>query len=429
MPLTFVDRSRYKTYFQCPMKRFMEYHIYGTGIVKRGTSIPLATGSHTHEAVEMILQWTLDNGEVPTEKVVREAVEQAITNYENAIADTAFEIEPDNRVEEVYLEQATLVSGLIFAWATHILPQFLNEFKVLASEQEMEMILGCTCGLGSVGDVATHESKDCSGVVLMSRPDIVAEGINSNELTYVEIKTGARIDNRTFANDIQFPLAAAAIEDYYEKEMTNYYIHGLIKGNRANGYNVETRDYSLPPSQQSALCYGWYCPPIPGLSSEDIKFRKVKGAPPSRYSRTPLHKMTMEDKPEGMSKSEYYVTLMDDEELDRHVGVFGPYDYPGLAIKETLKDIENVEKVNAGVFPYVNHLVEEHGLAHELTQNAMREFIPRSWNCTNYNRLCPHYDGCIKKGQWDLPLEQTNIDGTPVFEKRVPNHPIEGEFE
>jgi hypothetical protein len=411
------------------MKRFLQYHLYGTGIVKRGTSIPLATGSHSHEAIEYILKYVIENEEVPSEAVVRDAVDLAIDNYEKTISETDYEVEADNRVEHVYLEQATLVSGLVFAWASHILPGFLENFRVLAAEQEMEMILGCTCGLGPVGTVEDHAKNDCDGVVLMSRPDIVAKDYMTEDLVYVEIKTGALIDNRTFENDIQFPLAAAAIEYHYEREMSHYYIHGLIKGRRANAYNPETRDYTLPPQQQSPLCYGWYQPPVAGLTSEDIKFRKGKGVSPARYSKTPIWEMVMENKPEGISKSEHYVNMMDDEELGRHVGIFGPYDYPGQAVKETLEDITMVEKTNAEVFPYVNDLVEEHGLGHEDVQKALRAYVPRSWNCKNYNRLCEYHSLCIKRGNWDCPLEHTYADGKPVFEKRTPNHPIEGEFE
>lgn len=427
MPLTYIDRSRYLTYFECPMKRLMEYHIYGTGIRHVGSTIPLATGSYAHQAVEEILTPVVEKDSLPTEGVIRQAVANAVKSYEEEVQATNYEVEEGNRVEEVFLEQATLVSGLIFAWASHVLPIFLEKFKVISVEKETEMVLGCTCGLGPMGAPKDHEARGCTGLVLMSRPDIVAEDRLLKELYYIEIKTGSMIDNRTFEHNIQFPLAAAAIEDYYERELTGYYIHGLIKGRRSKGYNKETKEYSLPPAQNSPLCYVYYKPPIIGVTKEDVKFHYGKGVT-KQYEKTPVWEIEFMDKPEGMSKAEYHVSMMDDEELDNHVGVFGPYPYPGELVRETLVDMTNVEKTNAEVFPYIRNLIDEKGLAHTETQEALRQYVPRSWNCKTFNSLCPYYSICTRREGWDHPLDLTHPDtGRPIFERRQPNHPIEAE--
>ena len=191
--MIFTDRSRFITYFKCPFKRFLTNHYLGMGITRRGLSIPLATGTHTHHAIELILNIVKDTGDLPRTDEVRDIIDLVNSEYKQEVAECSFiGLQDNERIDHIVNEQTTLISGLIWAWAVAVLPPFLERFVVLHIEQEMERISGCTCGLANIGEVKDHVGRDCNGVVIMTRPDIVAEVIDTGSIAYIEIKTGSK---------------------------------------------------------------------------------------------------------------------------------------------------------------------------------------------------------------------------------------------
>lgn len=418
--MIFTDRSRYKTQFSCPFERYLQYHFNDTGIVKPGTSIPLATGIHTHSAIEQILKLVQKVNDLPRSEDVRRIVEETSNAYEKSVAEFGLSgVGEDERIDHVVKEQTTLIHGLIWAWAGYVLPYFLEEFRVLHVEQEMERILGCSCGLLGVGQVADHVARNCEGVVLMTRPDVVARKISTDALVYVELKTGSRIDPQTFEGDVQFAIGAAGIEGFTGEELTEANVHALVKGYRKNGYNPETKKYDLPPQQSSSLCYAYVNEGISGMTQQEIsyKYTRKKG-----FKKTPVWDINFKDLPPNIPPIEHYISTMEDEELESHVNVFGPYPYPRQQVEETLKDIEYLERRNDEIFRYINDLVDECGFCDERAQEALHEFVPKSWNCRRYGSTCSYYNLCMKGDGWEEPCKYMGFVG------RDPNHPIEFEF-
>jgi hypothetical protein len=420
-----TDRSRYKTYFQCPMERFLEYHFTGTGIVKKGTTVPLATGSHGHKAVELILRDHIVTGSIPTESLVRDATNQVSEDYFTEVAEAGFMDQADTeRAEFILNEQTTLITGLITAWSQHVLPNFLDNFKVLAVEKEMECILACTCGLEGVGDYPVHVERGCEGIILMTRPDIVARKYETNVLAYVEIKTGSRIDEYSFEGDVQFAFGASGVAGHFGEPLEESYVHALIKGSRPKQYNSATGKFDLPPKQQSTLCYAYVRPGSPPMLKQDIKYRKGKGVT-AAYKKTPVWEIEFNDKPEDKTALEHYIALMPDEELESHVNVFGPFPFPAYQVEETMLDLVNVEKKNHEIFCYIDDIINDKGLGHESVQEELREYVPRSWNCRRYGTaICGYYPICMRRNGWDDPL-----GGVLDYIRRVPNHPLEAQFQ
>jgi len=419
--MIYVDRSRYKTFFSCPFERYLCYHYLGTGIVKPGSEIPLATGTHTHNAIEGILNLAVVQGDLPRANDVRQIIDDNLNAYRTQVSEAGFVgLGADERAEFVLEEQATLISGLVWAWSIHILPRFLESYKILHVEQEMERVVGCDCGLSGIGVVEHHVARSCGGVTVMTRPDIIARKLSTNELVYIELKTGSKIDSTTFEGDVQFAFGAVGVESYVGEPLVESYVHALSKGYRKNEYNPATRKYDLPPKQASSLCYAYVREGVTGMIPPDIKFRYGKGVT-KQHKKTPVWEIAFRDAPSGIPPIEHYISTMPDEELESHVDIFGPFPYPKLQIEDTLADIFHTEKRNAEVFLYVDALVQEHGLANAGVQNAIHEFIPKSWNCRKYGRICSYYPICAKRNGWEDP---TKFLG---FIPRSPNHPIEFE--
>jgi hypothetical protein len=418
--MIFTDRSRYKTYFFCPFERFLAYHLFGKGVVPTSKDVPLVTGTQAHEAVELILKLVQQTNELPKADEVRYVIEQVTKAYEDEVIEAGFsDLQENERVEFIIKEQTTLVSGLIWAWSSFILPPFLEKFQPLHIEQEMERITGCTCGLAGVGAVATHIERDCQGVVVMTRPDIVALDYATGELVYVELKTGSKIDPGTFDGDVQFAFGAAGIEGFTGKKLSGSYVHALVKGYRKNEYNVESQQYDGPRKQSSPLCYAYVLPANPPLTSQQVEFKytRKKG-----YKKTPVWELDFADRAAEVPPLEHYVSLMGDELLSTQVDVFGPYPYPKKQVEETLADIEHLERRNDEVFKYINERVEELGFGHEDVQEDLHEFVPKSWYCRRYGwKVCAYYPICSKQAGWDSPCDRLH------FEERTPNHPIEFE--
>ncbi len=313
-----------------------------------------------------------------------------------------------------------MIGGLIWAWSTHILPKFLEEWEVLHVEQEMERIVKCDCGLSGVGDVADHISRDCNGLVIMTRPDIVAQKYSNSELAYHELKTGSKLDEGTYEGDVQFAFGAAGIEGFTGEQLSNSYVHGLSKGYRKNGYNSMTGEYDLPPEQKSSFCYAYVFGGVSSMVPQDISFKytRKKG-----YKKTPVWEIDFGNaKHEDIPALEHYISLMSDEELASHVHLFGPYPYPKQQIEDTLEDIYHVEKHNNEVADYVNEEIDLYGFGDDRVQQVLHENVPKSWACRRYGfQICAYYPICRKQEGWDDPC------GKMRYEPREPNHPIEFE--
>jgi len=170
--LLYVDRTRYTTGLgHCMMNRYIGHHLYGTGITYTGSSIPLVTGSHTHTAIEEIALFCKEVQEsspntVPidiletlsNENIVRDAIETSISTYTLEVDETEIRkyTEVPEDIDIQVTEQCSLVGGLVWAWVKKGLPWVLENYTIVAVEQEYEYIIGCTCGLSWIGEVSFH---------------------------------------------------------------------------------------------------------------------------------------------------------------------------------------------------------------------------------------------------------------------------------
>lgn len=127
MPL-YTSRSAIECYQRCPRKRYWNYLYDGTGIVPARKKIALTTGSAVHKGVEILLT----GGDVET--AVIEAKKTILEDSKVYKASLGRDLIEDERYE--YREQMALAEGLVRVFARNVLHVLLNQYEIVAVEEE-----------------------------------------------------------------------------------------------------------------------------------------------------------------------------------------------------------------------------------------------------------------------------------------------------
>jgi hypothetical protein len=435
------------------MKRFLEYHIYGTGIQYKGTTIPLATGTYVHLPVEHIAKFCQEVQQnspemVPIDilalldekKIVRKSIENAITKYVEEVDNTSLRdlTEYPEDVDNQVTEQCSLVGGLVWVWVKKCLPWVLENYDIIAVEREFEYVIDCTCGLSDIGEVDDHEARGCSGVVLMTRPDLILRHRMTGQLIYVELKTGADVKNYNYAmqyeDNVQFALGAVAASKVLGEDISELYVHALHKGRRDREYNQETRAYDGLKRQNSPFCYAFYKEAQPPMVPDDLRPQywnkdlltggKWGATEKKGYKKLPTWEIPFIDRPSDVPHYEHVVNkleALDGDELANHLKFIGPISNPAFLIDKLLVEMAAEERRWAERLEYLDTVLTNVGgnMADEEYQTALAQVIPRSWDCYKYAGWCEYQHVSYQKEGWEDPIQ---ID---KFVQRSPNHPIE----
>lgn len=121
-----TSRTAIVTYQNCPRKRFLQFHLNGTGIESRKQAIPLIWGQGLHVGVASLLLG----------KDVDLAVVDALEAYQEQCTDRDFDIDDLESQSFVYREGQALIEGFIRAWTIERLADFLGTYEVLEIEKE-----------------------------------------------------------------------------------------------------------------------------------------------------------------------------------------------------------------------------------------------------------------------------------------------------
>jgi hypothetical protein len=421
----------------CLRNRWLSNDIYGSGLANKSLSVPLATGLRTHEALENLLLWCKDQQDAgkdpdPPDEIVRDCIETSISKYETEVdecplADVAADSE---EIDVIVEEQSTLLGGLTWCWRLTRLPWILQDWNILAVEEEFELILNCTCGLENVGTPDIHQERGCNGIVLMTRPDLMIEHKESDLVAYVEFKTEAYVDKEDYPDkyydNVQLALSCAAAERVLDKKVDQIFVHGMSKGGRRGNYNSITKKYESPKRQQSPLCYSYYKPENPPMWGMDVSPNYYKivdgqrwGCSKGRgYEKKGVWEIPFDT---DLPKYEYYTKeCLTEDERASQIRVVGPLDHPGFLVEKLLREMAAFEENYREKVDYVEEIMRQSGsYFSEECQEALDETLPRSWDCFRYNGHCAKNLICFEKNGWDDPLTSNK------FELRQPNHPIE----
>lgn len=145
LPASFSSQSATSDYLECPRRYLYRYHLYGTGIVPKFSSIPLTTGSSIHAAIQDIATQFLATG--PKNNVdLEHAVQLAKEIYTNEVRKrplgSAHSKEDEEEQQYIFHEQLALTEALIRLWFLREWPKIVQYYDILAVEQEITFPLG-----------------------------------------------------------------------------------------------------------------------------------------------------------------------------------------------------------------------------------------------------------------------------------------------
>lgn len=202
-----TSRSAITTYQSCPRKRFLQYHLNGTGIEPRRQAVPLVWGTGLHVGVASLL-----SGEDADS-----AVSTALLAYAEQCQDRDFDIDDLESQSFVYNEGKSLIEGFIRAWAIERLPDFIGTYEVLEVEKE---------GLW-------QEWTDT--VDLAYRPDALLRKRNTGGLYVFNLKSSYAWGKRELQAsryNVQGLSEMAALENRLGERITGIQDEIFIKGSR-----------------------------------------------------------------------------------------------------------------------------------------------------------------------------------------------------
>ena len=232
--LKVYDRSRSTTDWQCPRKRYLQYELYGRGVVPEDTAIELYLGTTIHDALSGIARGLDINLIADTARTqVKEALVGAGTEDEVNYAS----------------EQAALVEGITRGFHLHVWPQLIEKYpRILAIEQEM--------------------TYDHDGFTFMAKPDLVLASEDESDIIYVVYKsTSSKKDSwvNSWGYAVQLHSTIRAIEQTLRKKVTGVIVQGLYKGFESYG------------KQSSPFCYLYFRAANPPFVKEEVAYEFKAG--------------------------------------------------------------------------------------------------------------------------------------------------------
>lgn len=134
------SRSHDETYVNCARMAYLEYYYGGKGIVPKKLDIYQATGSLTHLMLSNAMKRAKEVGVVSREDM--DAIcEDAIRDYRKEV-EAAGLTEVTGELELEIQRQCALAEGLARVWTKYRLPQILEDYEIVAVEEEHEIPFG-----------------------------------------------------------------------------------------------------------------------------------------------------------------------------------------------------------------------------------------------------------------------------------------------
>lgn len=412
-----VDRSRFSTSWgRCQRLRFLQYHSgNGFGIHRKAQALPLATGIQVHKILEGLFKLGVAGSPEEVRVKQRKVIVDAVEGYKaEALASGILQLAQETNSEggdaaqrQVIEEQAALIEGLGWAAVRVFVPKVLQEYEVVSVEQEEEYVLECDCGLGEgVGTGDEHQAKECGGIVLMSRPDLILRHKVSRQLIYVEFKTSGDVGNynwrEQFEDNVQLALGVVGAEKRLGEEIPSCMVVGFNKGWRKKGYDKENKGYTGAKKQDSFFCYVYRKEANPPHWEEEIatSYTYVDQDGKNRqrtetkgWEKVPVWECEFAAKPMEWTKMEYFVHWIEEEEVQSQVQFVGPLPTPRYLVKDLLEALGAEEK------RWTERLFavwEAQGKGEAEFAKALNVYVPQTWECYRWGKKCQMLGVCRK---------------------------------
>lgn len=437
-----TDRSRYEQGTgRCAMLRYLRYHAgpTGYGYATKSDSVPLTTGSFTHDGIDPLARLLKHHDRLPSEEEVRAILATVRERYEAKLTARGFRggMFTSPIIDETIKEQSTLINGLIWTLAVHLLPWLHQFYKVLEVETERLHFLDCPCGAGPL-DQAQHDARGCTGTALMLRTDILAQHRQGGHLAYFEAKTtGWESDAWAEQWEIkpQLGLGTLDLDTRYGQEVTECYIIGMNKGARKKDDKDQGTPFEGMRRQQSALCYGYCRPGNPPLAKDDWvpAYEWVNEAGETKrkskmHVKRPVWTLTESDwglwqayhsSDRTMPAEEFWVRNLPLSIRDKVCYVLGPMNRQDQQIASTRRHMV-AEETRWQQILWQLYEAQATGLTWATAdfQRLLDALIPRSWACRPFGKEheCEFIPLCLKQTGWQDPM------GSGRYQPRQPHH-------
>ncbi len=449
---------------QCAYERWLGYHAgrHGTGFRRRATAVPLATGSGVHAGVGLLGQWILDWQRAhPTQRltalpdpVIAWAATEAADGYEalahsRGLELTKTDLDAAAAVEQLILEQRTLIEGLVWIYGVARMPILLSIGRLVDVEREEGPVVQCTCGLGDwVGQWTDHRTRRCTGICPMGRGDAIWELIDDTglgepgALLYEELKTKGTPNygwEQEWEHSSQLWLTMEAASKRLGRPVSQAYVPVLYKGKRDRS---NRKDPTAPKIQQSALVWPWYdegAPPMrPAAWASRFKWWDDWGKGhtlPKTYTRRALWDETyplpdenpnhVQLRPEASRVERWVRGWIAQGQYQEFLQVLGPFPKPQILMLDAERSlvVEETRWRNDVAYLREHQLFEpsDSAVVEGRTITAA-DVITRSWACTGFDGTpCQFKWSCHREPGWE------DINGSGRYEIRTPHHAIEKE--
>lgn len=201
-----TSRSAQETFRRCRRKYFYQYAYQGTGVTSPLVYEAMTLGSALHEAMPSLLRC---DGKRDS---VRASIAIALSYWKDATAN-GFGDKPETDWPLVRREGAALIEGLLLAWNRARRVRFLEEYRLLYTEEEMELVLS-------------------PGLVFDSRSDLIVEDIIGQAWVIDWKSVGRSYDwGNRFHREPQSFTQPYVAEKILNREIKGTIYEGLWKGN------------------------------------------------------------------------------------------------------------------------------------------------------------------------------------------------------
>jgi hypothetical protein len=374
----FCDQSRYICGFECPWRRLIRYHMMGTGLTFQTILEDIRIGSEVHGHIEQAYA-KAQRGEVTGRETSKEFFGE-LELQDNAQITTATAL--------TVLRIPPIVVGLVNAYLRVVLPWVVENYDILATEEEYSHDLG-------------------DGIIYMARPDLSLREKSTGLTCVADYKTSSSKPDRI----AQIHIASL------QTSMNGWSIsqrHGKLGSAQIHVLNRGSEDWP------SFLTHAYYRPGQPPYIQEDWqpKSRKKDGSWLGK-----LYKKVEVVKFRPISD---WVWSMDPTQLSEAVPVLSKEidpDIQGLKVLEAIGSIRENEKQWRDKTSQIDW---DH-----ITFTELDLKFPRTFKCVQYNRTCEYEGVCFHRKTLSLekPRDLLAVDGSDRMIPRTPHHPQEGNLE
>lgn len=355
-----VDRSRYMDGFTCPWRRLLRYH---ANLEPLTPATPLTTGIAVHRSLELLLQpYLAPHADIAPLYRATAASAAALQEQDPSIWESASTLQQD------------LVVGLTHGYAHSPLPWLLDNFDILALEQEQTLLLD-------------HPTMP---VEWMSRPDMICRDKKSGVLSIHDFKTTSYWADKNlqeWADNVQMMMNAHVCSKILGEPVPHYYVHFLIKGNE---------DYPSP------LVSAHYQEAMPPFQKEDWQIKKP-------YGKASKYRKVLVSAHRPLSD---WVWSLPIETVDKCFVLGGPFMVHPFKVQQFISGLhanewwwkESIASLPDGQVRTAFDLNQPH---------LLDQTFPRTYNCYTYGSRCPYYRVCFE------PNWQSH------YKPRTPHHTTE----